>query len=114
MGLAPGPDAVDLGWPLEDIPVLGFVEPAPLTVGFTGGAARRFAAEALALDVAWIRNEEPLTVPALTSISSRHDSASAGTESQPNHREERKSTRDKAVKEEPPKNSGRTRKENWD
>jgi hypothetical protein len=51
----------------EDIVVLRFAEPAPLTGRFTGGATGLFPAILLALDIAWIGDEKPLAVPALTS-----------------------------------------------
>jgi hypothetical protein len=52
-----------------------------LTGCFTGGAAGGFPAILLSLDVAWVGDEKPLAVPALTSESSCHDSASPGHES---------------------------------
>ena len=78
---APGLYAVHVDGAFEHIAVLGFVEPAPLTGRFAGGAARLVAAIVLALDIAWVGNEEMLTVPALASESSGHDSASLGRQS---------------------------------
>jgi hypothetical protein len=73
----------------EDIVVLGFTEPAPLTGRLTGGAAGWFPAILLALDIARIGDEKSLAVPALTSSSSRHDSASPGRKSKRSGAEKR-------------------------
>ena len=81
MGPAPGLHAGHVDGAFEDIPVLGFAEPTLLAGCFTGGAAGRFTAILLAPDVARVGDKELLTMPALTSVSSRHDSASPGLES---------------------------------
>ena len=78
---APGLHAGYVDGAFEHIAVLGFAEPALLAGCFTGGATRLFAAIVLALDIAWVGDEEMLTMPALTSSSSCHDSASPGRES---------------------------------
>jgi hypothetical protein len=86
---APGLHAGDMDGAFEDIAVLGFTEPAPLTGRFTGGAAGVFPTIPLAFDIARIGDEKSLAVPALTSSSSCHDSASPGRKSKRSGAEKR-------------------------
>ena len=66
MGLAPLPDALDLGRAAEIIPVVGLLMPSALAGSLAGLAARRLGAVALVPDVARVRSKEGPTVLALT------------------------------------------------
>ena len=81
MRLTPCLYAGDVDRAFEDIAVLGFIKPAPLTGRFTGGAAGLFPAILLAFGIPWVGDEKMLAMPALTPCSSCHDSASRGPES---------------------------------
>src|SRR5215471_7775755 len=65
VGLAPLPDALDVGGASEVIAVAGLLEPAALARRLAGLAARGLSAVALALDVARVRSKEGPTVLAL-------------------------------------------------
>ena len=65
VGLAPLPDALDLGRAAEIIPVVGLLMPPVLAGRLAGLAARRLGAVALVPDVARVRSKEGPTVLAL-------------------------------------------------
>jgi hypothetical protein len=54
VGLPPLPNAVHVLWIAEVIPILRLLQPAPLAGAFTGTAALRLGAVALALDISEI------------------------------------------------------------
>ena len=62
VGLAPLPDAFDMGRATEIIPVVWFVEPAALAGGFAGVAALELGAVALAPSAARVRIKDGLAV----------------------------------------------------
>jgi len=67
MGLAPLPDPLDVGRTSEVIAIGGLVQPATLTVGFTGPAAIGGQTEKLALGMMPVGREEFFAAAALAS-----------------------------------------------
>jgi hypothetical protein len=62
VGLAPLPDAVDVGWACEGIAVRRCVQPAPLAGDCAGLAARGLRAVALASGATGVGSKEGLTI----------------------------------------------------
>jgi hypothetical protein len=62
VGLAPLPDALDVGWACEVIAVRRFVKPAPLAGDFAGMAALGLRAVALASGATGVGSKEGLTM----------------------------------------------------
>ena len=72
MGLSPLPHSFDVGRASEDIPVLGFTEPAPLAVGLAGFAAFRFETKLLVVNVPAVGLEQLVAMEAFALLGLEH------------------------------------------